>query len=89
MSTVFIGVVKNGLFQPLFPELKTKEARRLTTVSMHHAVSPESGELNLVEYDKIAIAVKGYENGTWIYGAAIVDTGEPIVTALVESVFGK
>lgn len=89
MSKVFIGIVKNGLFQLLFPKLEAPTQLRLTTTGIHHSVPPENGELNLVEYEENAIAVKGQANSGWIYSASVVDTGDPIVTTLVENVFGR
>ena len=89
MNKVFIGIVKNGLFQLLFPKPEGLTQLRLTTTGIHHSVSPENGELNLVEYEENAIAVEGLANSDWIYSASIVDTGDPIVTALVKQVFGE
>ena len=89
MERLFIGIVKNGLFQLLFPKPESTTLVRLTTAGMQDSVPPENGELNLVEYEETAIAVKGHANSGWIYSASVVDTGEPIVTALVENVFGR
>ena len=89
MSKIFVGIVKNGLFQLLFPKPEGFTQLRLTTTGIHHSVPPENGELNLVEYEENAIAVEGQKNSDWIYSASVVDTGEPIVTALVETVFGR
>ncbi len=87
MGNVFVGVVRNGLFQLLFPKSEVVTQLRLTTTGIHHSVPPENGELNLVEYEGSAIAVEGQANRDWIYSASVVDTGDPIVTALVEKVF--
>ncbi len=89
MSRLFIGIVKKGLFQLLYPQPESPTLVRLTTTGMQDSVPPENGELNLVEYEKSAIAVEGHANGDWIYLASVVDTGEPIVTALVENVLGQ
>ena len=89
MYAMFIGTVRNGLFQLLFPRPEMMTQLRLTTTGMHHSVPPENGELNLVEYEENAIAVEGHIDSGWIYSASIVDTAEPIVTALVENVFGR
>ena len=88
MSKIFVGIVKNGMFQLLYPKPEGLTQFRLTTTGMHHSVPPENGELNLVEYEKSAIAVEGQANSDWIYSASVVDTGDPIVTVLVENVFG-
>lgn len=89
MAGLFIGIVENGLLQLVFPPPESFTAVRLTTTSMQDSVPPENGELNLVEYEKAAIAVEGHASDGWIYSTSIVDTGEPIVTALVENVFGR
>ncbi len=88
MSTIFVGIVKNGMFQLLYPKSEGLTQLRLTTTGMHHSVPPENGELNLVEYEESAIAVEGQANSDWIYSASVVDTGDPIVTVLVQNVFG-
>jgi len=87
MNTVFIGIVNNGTFQPAYPEVDEGVSLRLTSTSMQDSLPPENGELNLIEYQKCAIAVTGSLVGRWIYSARVVDTGEPIVTALVRQVF--
>ncbi len=89
MNKVFVGIVKKGTFQLLFPRPEVLTRLRLTTSGIHHTIPPENGELNLVEYEKSAIAVEGQEKNGWIYSASVIDTGEPIVTALVEETFGR
>ncbi len=89
MSRLFIGIVKDGLFKLLFPKPEKLTQLRLTSAAMQESVPPENGEHNLIEYENTAIAVEGYLNGNWIYSATVVDTGEPIVTTLVESVLGQ
>lgn len=88
MDGVYIGIVKNGEFQQLFPKSRDF-SYRLTSTSIQDSIPPENGELNLVEYEENAIAVSGNANREWIYSASIVDTGEPIVTALVRQVFAR
>ena len=87
MSRLFIGIVKNGLFRLLSPKPEVPTQLRLTSTAIQDSMSPENGEHNLVEYENTAIAVVGFSNGEWIYSASVVDTGEPIVTALVKTVF--
>lgn len=89
MNEMLVGIVKNGLFQLLLPKPESSTQFRLTSTGIHHSIPPEKGELNLIEYEQTAIAVKGYVNGNWVYSASVVDNGEPIVTALVEKVFGS
>lgn len=88
MQKIVIGIVKNGLFQRLFPK-PCPTAFRLTSTGILDSIPPEHGELNLIEYEESAIAVKGHCDRDWIYSASIVDTGDPIITTLVENVFGR
>ena len=89
MEKLFIGIVKNGMFHLIFPRLDTATRIRLTHTGTQDCVPPEHGELNLVEFESSAVAVRGHDLNGWIYSASIVDTGDPIVTALVENVFGR
>ncbi len=87
MNIVFIGIVNNGTFQLVYPETDKGTCLRLTSTAIQDSIPPENGELNLIEYHQSAIAVTGSLNGGWIYSASVVDTGEPILTALVRQVF--
>ena len=89
MNGIFLGLVENGKFKLLSPRPALPGDVRLTSISMQEARSPESGELNLTEYEGNAIAVQGHDGGGWIYSASVIDTGGPIVTALVQQVFGQ
>jgi len=89
MGELIIGIVKNGAFKLLFPRSEDGARVRLTTTAMQDSVPPENGELNLLEYEDIAIGVEGHPSGDWIYSASVIDTGDPIVTALVENVFAR
>ena len=83
---LFIGIVENGKFKQLSPKPAPLGEVRLTSIQMQESRPPESGELNLSEYEGNAIAVQGY-GGSWIYSAKVIDSGGPIVTALVKKVF--
>lgn len=89
MDKILIGIVKNGVFELVYPENRPFCSFRLTSTRMQDSVPPENGELNLIEYEENAIAVSGNANREWIYSASIVDTGDPIVTALVRKVFAS
>jgi hypothetical protein len=88
MNTMLIGIVEQGRFNLLSPEPGTPGGARLTSISMQAAQPPESGELDLAQYEGGAIAVQGHDGGGWIYEASVVDTGGPILAALVREVFG-
>lgn len=77
---VFIGVVEDGKLRVLWP--KSVDAR-FTGIGMQMAVSPETRELDLTEYEGSTIAIQGHDGGGWVYSARVIDTVGPIVTALV------
>ena len=82
----FIGVVENGKLRVLLPRPVDV---RFTGIQMQQAVSPETGELNLSEYEGCAIAIRGHDGGGWVYSARVTDKGGPIVTALVRQASGE
>ena len=88
MGDILIGIVENGRFKLLWPEPEFPTEVRLTSIGMQEAVPPESGELDLTEYEGRAIAVQGH-GSDWIYSAAVIDSGGPIATALVREVLEK
>lgn len=83
----FLGMVENGKFQLLLPENLVGASFRLTSVRIQEAVSPESREINLVEYEGEAIMIQGLESGGWIYSAELIDEAGPILTILVQKLF--
>lgn len=85
----FLGIVQNGRFQRLTPEPAPAGSVRLTRISMQMAIPPESGELDLTKYEGSAIMVEGHNGGGWIYSAEVVDKAGPILTAVVQQVFGQ
>jgi hypothetical protein len=90
-ENLFIGIVKNGKFHLLAPRTSSplSGAIRLTGIRMQEARSPESDELNLEKYEGKAVMVHGHDGGGWIYSAAVVDSGGPLVSALVIKAFGE
>jgi hypothetical protein len=89
-ENLFIGIVKSGRFHLLAPRSSSPltVGIRLTGIQMQEARTPESAELNLENYEGKAVMVHGHDGGGWIYRAAVVDSGGPLVTALVKQVFG-
>jgi hypothetical protein len=90
-ENLFIGIVKSGKFHLLAPQSSSPStaAIRLTGIQMQEARPPESDELNLEKHEGKAVMVHGHNGGGWIYRAAIVDSGGPLVTALAMKVFSK
>lgn len=83
-----MGLVRDGRFKPSVPSGRDEPYARLTTVQPQAAQPPESGEINLEEYEGRAIMVRGSDQGLWIFGAEIVDTAGPILSAVVERLSG-
>lgn len=79
-----LGIVKKGMFYPLWPEKSLTGAVRLTKIQMQEAVAPESRELDLKEFEGKAVMISGHGGGGgWIYEAQVIDSAGPIVTLLV------
>jgi hypothetical protein len=83
-----LGIVENGRFKRLEPGGPLGDFLRLTSIQRQEARPPESGEVNLTEYEGKAIMVSGYVDSGWVYSAAVIDEAGPILTAVVQKVFG-
>lgn len=90
-ENLFIGLVKSGKFHLLAPRSSSPLTAviRLTGIQMQEARPPESEELNLEKYEGKAVMVHGHDGGGWIYQAAVVDSGGPLVTSLALKVFSE
>lgn len=73
----------------MLPENLAGTSFRLTSVRIREAVSPESREINLTEYEGEAIMIQGLENEEWIYSAELIDEAGPILTLLVQKLFTR
>jgi hypothetical protein len=86
----FLGIVQNGEFKVSVPDPGSLNVPvRLTSISMQESVPPESGEIELTEYEGKAIMVQGHGGGGWIYSASVIDQAGPILTAVVQQVFAS
>lgn len=85
----FLGIVREGAFEMLLPDYAPAGAVRLTTLKVHESRAPESAEVDLSKYEGQAVMVVGYDEGDWIYEAAIVDQAGPILTTVVDALFGE
>jgi methylaspartate ammonia-lyase len=83
----FLGIVKDGRLHIFVPRTESAEAVRLTEDSM--VVGREIVEMDICKYEGMAIAVKGYGGGDWVYSAEIIDQAGPIVAVLLAKVFGQ
>jgi hypothetical protein len=90
----FLGIVENGKFTVLMPEKAGCCSVKLTKVE--HPAIPETDAVKIHEID-----LSGYEgkalmiHGTlpkfegWLYGASILDVGNPILTEVVKKLYGR
>jgi hypothetical protein len=85
----FLGVVQLGQFQILWPQELPGGSVRLTAINMQESVPPESKELKLTKYEGSAVMIRGHQSGSWIYSAETIDEAGPILTTVVQQVFGK
>lgn len=83
-----LGIVQDGQFHVLAPKPVPGVRVRLTAIRMQEAIAPEAGELGLARYEGSAIMIHGRDAGGWVYSAAVVDEAGPILTAVVQEVFG-
>lgn len=84
-----LGIVQNGRFNALTPASAAGRPIKLTRIAMQEAMSPESREIGLAEYEGKAIMVRGHASGDWVYSAEIIDQAGPILTAVVEKAFKR
>lgn len=82
-----LGLVQGGELVILAPAASAGAAARLTEISMVEAVAPESKEVDLMPYEGMALVVRGYDSGGWIYEAEIVEQGGPLLSTLVQRVY--
>ena len=85
----FLGIVQLGQFQILMPARPVGGSVRLTSMGMQVAMPPESEEIDLSKYEGQAVMVQGHDGGGWIYSATVIDQAGPILTAVVQQVFGQ
>jgi hypothetical protein len=85
----FLGIVQIGQFHILMPARSAGKSVRLTGIPMQAAMSPQSVEIDLSGYEGRALMVRGHDGGGWIYSAEVIDEAGPILTAVVQRVFGK
>lgn len=86
---IFIGIAKNGKLHLIVPKVEINIPVRLTGIQMQEARSAQSAEVDLTPYEGKAVMVSGYDGGSWIYQAEVLDSGGPLLTAVVQKVFSK
>lgn len=83
----FLGLIKEGVFDQIKPNPKPDIQVRFTSNQPQESLPPESGELNLNQYEGQAIVIRGLDQGGWIYSAEVIDTAGPILSSVVEKLF--
>jgi len=84
----FLGTVEHGQFHVLMPVSAAGATLRFTRIAMQEAVPPESKDLPLAQYEGQAIMLSGLPGGEWVYSATVIDRAGPILTQVVQQVFG-
>lgn len=85
----FLCMVKDGKITILHPESEAGNIVRLTEMPMQAAMPPDAQEISVKKHEGKAIMVKGRCSGGWIYSVEMIDLAGPILSALVQKVFGR
>ena len=79
-----LGIIKNGTFI----EAETKVSFKLTNIGILEQLLPETGLLNISNYEEKVILVSNQKiNNEWIWGAKITDVANPILTKIFKKIF--
>ena len=90
MGDTIIGIIEGGKFKRLWPKPASMEdVAQLTSIQPMQAIPPENGELDLSAHEGKIIAVRGDDQGGWVYSAEVIDTGGAIAKTLATKVFAK
>jgi hypothetical protein len=81
----FLGLVRQGRFEPVLSEQTVEGPLRLTDALLG-APKPESREIALTGYEGSALMVRGVAEDGWIRSAVVVEQAGPIVSVLTEMV---
>jgi hypothetical protein len=84
----FAGKVTGGMLRLLSPPSLLGEYAQLTTRAREEAVSPETGIIDIRNYETLVIAVTGNFGGEWIYSAAVTEEAGPILSGLIDGLEG-
>lgn len=79
--------MKDGVFEQSKPTPKPDIQPSFTTIQPQESLPPESGELDLSQFEGRAVMIQGMYKGEWVYSAEVIDSAGPIFTAVVEKLF--
>ena len=85
---LFLGLARNGEFEPLAPRALPGFAVRLTSMPMQAAQPPESEEIDLTPHEGRCLVLRGHDGGGWIYSARVVARFGSLPTAALRWLFG-
>ena len=86
----FVGIVHNGQFRRLALDGEVGDPLRLTQVEPVATLTPDTGALDLTRYEGSVLMVRGYDQpGEWVYAAEVIDVAGPILTMVVQRLFGQ
>ncbi len=70
-ETHYLGVVQGAKFQQLAPEPDPIGPHQFTSIHMQEQRSPQSGRLNLTEYEGSAVMIRGHGGGVGLLFAGM------------------
>jgi hypothetical protein len=85
----FFGMVKNGEFYVFAPQQLEGTTVKLTRNMMEDSTNPESGIIDLKDFEGKIIEVSGYDGGKWLYSANVDEEAGPVLSNFLKKVFLK
>jgi len=91
MSSIeqIFGMVREGEYFVFAPRHLEGKTVKLTTHGEQDSRPPESGKIDLSEYEGKIIEVSGNDSGDWIYSARVVEEAGPVLSDFLKKVFLK
>lgn len=83
----FLGMVRRGSFYVLAPEDLQTGPIGLTGIQKTEALSPESAEIDLANYEDRVIVVNGEIESDWLYAAEVAEEAGPVLSNFLEIYF--
>lgn len=83
------GMVRNGDYYVFAPQHLEGKTVKLTTNDIQASQPPESGKVDLSEYEEKIIEVSGNDSSDWIYSAKVVEEAGPVLSDFLKKVFLK
>jgi hypothetical protein len=84
----YLGVIRAGALHVLGAEDGATGSYRLTALRSSDVDPPETAQIPLDDYADHAVLVRGIARDGWIRAATVVEVAGPLVTFVIEAVFG-